>query len=94
MKRVNLIKGYVIDIDSSSITLKSNIKESTKKGKVVETSNIHGYFTNYDSMFKKLHTLLTLENLKESNDMIDLKNAITDAVLELRCITKNLDILK
>ena len=87
MKRINLGKGYVIDIDSLNMTLKKdvriNINENTKEE--YEASSTVGYYSNLNSVFDAYYKEKVIEHLEDEQTLkqaINVLNEVKEMVAE------------
>lgn len=74
-KRIVIDNDYVIDIDETNFTLKTNLGVD-KKGN--ETSRILGYFSSMSSVLNKITKSHLLKNLKDENTLEDFKKTLDE----------------
>ncbi len=93
MKRIDIGKGYFIDVDEGNFTLKSNIKESiSEDGKKQESCTTHGYYGTLEAAIKSLVKLKMIDKINGVVTLPELREIILEIHKEIDEIIKPLRI--
>lgn len=77
---IELVDGWLIDVDSMSYTLKRRLKGTSKKGEPIERDEIHGYYSSLEGALKALGREIVRENLKDgSHTLTDALSIVSEA---------------
>lgn len=71
MKRIDLGKGYVIDIDNMNRTLKKDVRTQISKetGEEYEASTIIGYYSTLKSAIRSFYEQKVVDTLEEKQTL-------------------------
>lgn len=91
MKRIDLGRGYAIDIDSINYTLKKDVRINTKEKIEVldngetkkslveyEASNVVGYYSSLESILKAYYKEKVIDTLGEKQTLNEALNVLKD----------------
>jgi len=71
MKRIDLTKGYAIDIDSLNYTLKKDVRmqKSKESGKEYEASSVVGYYQNLENVLNAYYKEKVIDALEDKQTL-------------------------
>jgi hypothetical protein len=71
MKRIDLGKGYAIDIDSLNMTLKKDVRVQKSKttGEEYEACNVVGYYSSLEAILNAYYKEKVIEHLEDKQTL-------------------------